>query len=144
MPVVAQPVELNGRRLLDGGLSDSIPIDFMLRQGYGHNIVVLTREQGYVKSAERWLWLMRPLLRRYPQVVKALERRPDLYNRQVQRVAELEREGSVLVFRPDGPLDISRTCHDPKQMARVYQLGRNQALARLAEVRAFIGQTSDK
>ena len=138
MPVVAQPVEVGGRLLLDGGLADSIPLEFMMSKGYERNVVILTREEGYRKTAEHGMWLMKPLLRKWPKVIEALERRPAMYNRQLQQVREQERKGTTFVFRPLKPLDVSRTTHDAQEMNRVYQQGREEALQRLEELKKFL------
>ena len=138
MPVVAQPVEVGGRLLLDGGLADSIPLEFMMSKGYERNIVILTREEGYRKTAERGMWLMKHLLRKYPKVVEALKSRPAHYNKQLQVVREQERKGNAFVFRPMKPLDVSRTTHDAAEMNRVYQQGREEALQRLDELKKFL------
>ena len=138
MPVVAQPVEVGGRLLLDGGLADSIPLEFMMGKGYERNVVILTREEGFRKTTEHGMWLMKHLLRKWPKVIEALQHRPAHYNRQLQFVREQEREGRAFVFRPAKPLDVSRTTHDPKEMDRVYQQGREEALQRLDELKAFL------
>ncbi len=138
MPVVARPVELGGRLLLDGGLGDSIPLQFMMDKGYERNVVILTREEGYRKSTEHGLWLMKPLLRRYPKVIEALEHRPALYNKQLQLVREQEHKGNAFVFRPTKPLDVSRTTHDPAEMKRVYKQGREEGQQRLEELIKFL------
>ena len=138
MPVVAKPVEVGGKLLLDGGLGDSIPLQFMIDKGYARNVVILTREEGYRKTSEHGMWLMKPLLRKYPKVIHALEHRPALYNRQLQVVREQERAGNAFVFRPLKPLNVSRTTHDAREMNRVYQQGREEGLARLEELKKFL------
>jgi len=138
MPVVAQPVEVGGRLLLDGGLADSIPLEFMMSKGYERNIVVLTREDGFRKTAEHGMWLIKPLLRKWPKVIEALKKRPAHYNMQLQQVHEQERKGTAFVFRPLKPLNVSRTTHDAAEMNRVYQQGREEALQRLDELKRFL------
>ena len=138
MPVVAQPVEVGGRLLLDGGLADSIPLTFMMSKGYNRNIVILTREEGYRKTSERCMWLMKPLLRKWPKVIEALKKRPAHYNMQLQEVREQERAGNAFVFRPLKPLNVSRTTHNADEMNRVYQQGREEALQRLDELKRFL------
>ncbi|MBQ3364252.1 MAG: patatin family protein [Muribaculaceae bacterium] len=138
MPVVAQPVEVGGRLLLDGGLADSIPLEFMMSKGYERNIVILTREDGFRKTAEHGMWLIKPLLRKWPKVIEALKKRPAHYNMQLQQVREQERKGTAFVFRPLKPLNVSRTTHDAAEMNRVYQQGREEALQRLDELKRFL------
>ena len=143
MPVVAQPVEVGGRLLLDGGLADSIPLQFMIEKGYKRNVVILTREDGYRKTAEHGMWLMKPLLRKWPKVIDALRERPAIYNKQLQQVREEERKGNAFVFRPLKPLDVSRTTHDPEEMNRVYQQGRQEALQRLDDLKKFLANIDE-
>lgn len=143
MPVVAQPVEVGGRLLLDGGLADSIPLQFMINKGYKRNVVILTREEGYRKTAEHGMWLMKHLLRKWPKVINALRERPALYNKQLQQVREEERKGNAFVFRPLKPLDVSRTTHDPEEMNRVYQQGREEALQRLDDLKKFLASDDE-
>ena len=143
MPVVAQPVEVGGRLLLDGGLADSIPLQFMIDKGYKRNVVILTREDGYRKTAEHGMWLMKPLLRKWPKVIDALRERPAIYNKQLQQVREEERKGKAFVFRPLKPLDVSRTTHDPEEMNRVYQQGRQEALQRLDDLKKFLANADE-
>ena len=144
MPVVAQPVEIGGHLLLDGGLADSIPLKFMKSKGFNRNIVILTREEGYRKTAEHGMWLMKPMLRKYPKVIEALKKRPAHYNMQLQEVREEEREGNAFVFRPLKPLNVSRTTHDAAEMNRVYQQGREEALQRLDDLKRFLAGEDKK
>ena len=144
MPVVAKPVEVGGKLLLDGGLGDSIPLKFMMDKGYERNVVILTREEGYRKTSEHGLWLMKPMLRKYPKVIEALEHRPALYNMKLQTVREQERKGNAFVFRPLKSLDVSRTTHDAQEMNRVYQLGREDGLARLEDLKKFLAKNPEE
>ncbi len=41
-----------GKRLLDGGVSDPIPVKWMLSRGYEKNVVVLTRDVKYRKKSK--------------------------------------------------------------------------------------------
>lgn len=83
------------KKALDGGCSDSIPVRAFQRLGYGRNVVVLTRPEGYIKKPER-RGLARIFYRRYPAFVKALESRPETYNRTVREIGEMERAGGGL------------------------------------------------
>ena len=78
MPVVSKVVEIGGRKLLDGGIADSIPLRFFQRQGYEKNVVVLTQPEGYVKTHNRLLPLMKPFIRKYPSLVHALDTRHEM------------------------------------------------------------------
>ncbi len=138
MPLVSRIVKIDGCELLDGGIADPVPFDHMEEIGYRHNVIILTQPAGYRKKRERLLPLLKIALRKYPRAVTTLENRHLLYNRQMEEIEQLERQGSYLVIRPPKPLEIGHTEHDPEELERVYQVGRTEALSRLEAVRDFM------
>ena len=124
MPVVSRPVAIDGREYLDGGLSDGIPLRYFESLGYGRNIVITTRPHGYRKFMKRRLCLIKPLLRRYPAVYHALKTRHIWYNETLDHIDSRVAEGKAILVAPKEPLPISRVCHDPEVMQRVYDIGR--------------------
>ena len=124
MPLASRVVEVGGRKLLDGGVSDSIPLEQFERMGYDRNVVVLTQPWGYRKEHNRLMPLMRMALHRYPRFLRALDERHLMYNRELDYVAQAEQEGRCLVIRPEEKIPIGHISHDPEEMRRVYELGR--------------------
>ena len=124
MPLASKIVEVGGWKLLDGGVSDSIPLEYYERQGYKRNVVILTQPLGYRKKHLALMPLMRLALRKYPHLLKALDERHLMYNCQLDYVAEAERLGRCLVIRPDEDIPIGHLSHDPQQMRLVYDMGR--------------------
>ena len=141
MPVVSRIVELDGMKLLDGGVSDSIPLQFFENSGYKRNIVVLTQPLGYVKKPTRMMPAIRWSLRKYPLMVEAMARRHEMYNAQLRYVAEAEKEGRCLVIRPDAALPIGHLCHDAEQMQQVHALGCEVARRRIDEIKKFLSDS---
>ncbi len=140
MPLVSRVVEIEGRKLLDGGVADSIPLRFFKHQGYKRNLVVLTQPRNYVKRPTPFMPLMRLSLHRYPKMIAALARRHVMYNAQLRYVEAQEQSGDTLVLAPETPLSISHTPHDPREMHRIYEIGRRQCEANLARITAFVGE----
>ena len=138
MPLVARPVEVGGGVYLDGGLSDGIPLAYFESLGYGRNVVVTTRPHGYRKFPSWKVRLLKPLLRRNPAVYTALATRHDWYNRTLAYIDEWVAAGAALLVSPPEPLPISRVCHDPNRMRRVYEIGRQAGNAALRDVRDFL------
>lgn len=137
LPLAARVVKVGNRLLLDGGIADSIPIDYFMREGYDRNIVVLTRPEGYVKTRTSILPLVKVFLRKYPHLVAAVARRHEMYNAQLARVAQEEARGTALVFRPSPALEIGHTCSNRDTLQRTYDQGRRHAMSRLDELRRF-------
>ena len=144
MPLVSHYVEINGQKLLDGGLADSIPLKFFNEQGYERNIVILTQPRSYTKQPNRLMPLMRMVYHRQPRFVEAIARRHDMYNEQLRYVAEQEKVGKAFVIAPEAKLPIQHITHDPKRMQRTYDMGRQQALALLPQIKAFLGNETTR
>jgi predicted patatin/cPLA2 family phospholipase len=119
-------------------VSDSIPLEWAEQNGYERNVVILTQPQGYQKEHNRLMPLLRIGLRKFPLLVEGLDKRHLMYNRQLEYVAEAEREGRCLVIRPDEKLNIGHVCHDPELMERVYQKGREMGERRINEIKEYL------
>lgn len=124
MPLMSRIVELEGKKLLDGGVGDSIPLEYFESIGYDRNIVVLTQPLGYQKTHISLMPLIRIALRKYPNMIKAMDERHIMYNQQLSYVAQAEQEGRCLVIRPDSKIPIGHISHNPDEMRHVYELGR--------------------
>ena len=138
MPLASRIVDVDGYHLLDGGITDSIPLEYFESIGYDRNVVVLTQPRTYRKGPNRLIWLMRLILRRYPMIVKALSNRHLDYNRTTDMVHSRADKGEVLVFCPKTPLNISRTSKKPDEMQRVYDEGRRIAKAQIDTIKQFL------
>lgn len=137
MPLASKVVEVAGHKLLDGGVADSIPLAYFESIGYDRNVVILTQPEGYVKHRTKLMPLMRIGLRRYPEMIQAMDRRYLMYNRELEFVRQAEREGRCLVIRPDEKLPIGHISHDPEEMKRVYQIGREMGDRYIERIKAF-------
>ncbi len=138
MPVVSRPVVIKGRSFSDGGTADPIPLRFMQRRGYDRNVVILTQPEGFVKEQMKLFPLVKLILRRYPGLVDALERRPRVYNRTLHYIAREEQSGRVFVVRPPQALNISSTEKKAQEIDRVYEIGRQTGLALVEDMKKFL------
>lgn len=139
MPLASTPVEIEGRKYLDGGVADSIPLHYMEESGYPHSIVILTQPKGFVKTPNKLLPLLRKTMKKYPRLIHALEVRHEKYNAMTVEIEEKEKRGQILAIRPESALNIGAASHDENELERVYQLGRAMGEKRLKEIRDFIG-----
>ncbi len=145
MPFCSRPVAIAGRRYLDGGLADSVPLAYCQLLGHDRCVVVLTRPRGYRKKDSALSALCRPLLWRLPAIYRALRARAALYNAQLDLVAAEEAKGAALAICPPEDLPIGRLSHDPEAMRRAHAIGLRtgeQALPRLREFLARSGAAS--
>lgn len=140
MPLVSRIVEAGGRRLLDGGIADSVPIKFFEDAGYDRNVVILTREAGYIKKKNPLMPVVKRVFAEYPNFIRAMRERHEVYNDTLKYISEKEARGELLVIRPPRALELKRSEHDAVKLMKAYYEGRKEAECRLSEIRAFLGQ----
>lgn len=138
LPLAARIVRIGGRELLDGGISDSIPLKFMEKQGYDRNIVILTQPRDYVKEPSGSVKFVKLLYRKYPNLVKACAERHKMYNAELRYIRSAESEGKAFVIAPPEKLPVSRIEHDSEKILEAYRIGRKTAMANLDALKAFM------
>lgn len=138
MPIVSKPVEIDGYTMLDGGITDSIPLKYFEQIGYDRNIVILTQPADYIKKKNPILPVARYFLRKYPKAYNAFSRRHETYNETTQYIKEKEARGEVLVIRPPHALEIKKTERDPNVLKSVYDIGRETGEKALERVKMFL------
>ncbi|MBE7046595.1 MAG: patatin family protein [Ruminococcaceae bacterium] len=140
LPLVSEIVELEDKKLLDGGISDSIPLKFAESIGCDKSVVILTQPKGYTKKPASMMGIMERIFKKYPKMIEALKNRYIMYNDTLKYIEEKEREGSVLVIRPKESLIIKRVEHKRENLEAVYKLGREIAQERLEEIIKFLSE----
>lgn len=138
MPLVSKAVEIKGKKYLDGGIADSVPIQYFESIGYNRNVIILTQPKGFIKKPSSAAKLMKYALKEYPMVAKTMENRHNEYNETLAYIAEKEKKGEVLVIRPEAPLEIGRVEHNPDKMQAVYDHGRTVGEKYLDKVKDFL------
>lgn len=126
LPFVCPIAYVDNRPMLDGGIADSIPLLRARQLGYDNNVVVLTRNKGYRKSA-RPTTVPFFMYRKYPALRQAIQERNALYNSQMDMIETLEERGEITVIRPLQPIVVDRMERDTSKLLDLYNQGYNIA-----------------
>ncbi|MGN7296471.1 patatin-like phospholipase family protein [Ferdinandcohnia sp. SAFN-114] len=138
LPFVAPIIEFNGKKLLDGGITDPIPLIKAQQDGNQKNVVILTRNRGYLKKKSNLTWVVRRSYKQYPNLVKAIEKRYQLYNETIAYLEKEEKAGRVFVFSPSEPLEVGRIERDPVKLTNLYELGLKDAHAQFEKFHEWV------
>lgn len=125
LPYVSKIVFVDGKPMLDGGIIDSIPVKRAQATGHAFNVVVTTRNYGY-RETGRDRKQPRFIYRKYPRLRVALSHRIEAYNEQLQMVEDMEKNGDILVIRPQRPMEVRRIEKDTEKLERLYEEGFQQ------------------
>lgn len=127
LPVVSRNVEIEGKLYLDGGISDAIPIQKSILDGNQKNIVILTKEVGYVRKPSSQLGLIKMRYRKYPKVYELMKNRHVAYNETMEFLRKQQQNGQAFVIQPKKPSDVGRLEKDPKKIEALYMEGYQDA-----------------
>ncbi|MCM1386038.1 MAG: patatin family protein [Bacillus sp. (in: Bacteria)] len=128
MPLVSRNVKIDGNLYLDGGISDSIPIRRSMKDGNRKNVVIMTKEEGYIRQpAGAELALVKARYIRYPKVYELMKERHLSYNNTVQYIEEMRKRGEVFVIRPKQKSDVGRVEKDKVKLDALYEEGYRDA-----------------
>lgn len=140
MPLLMPITTIDGEDYVDGALGPTggVALDAAKADGMEKFLVVLTRVRGYRKPPVRSPRAFKALFRRYPAVADALLARPENYNRTMDELLELERQGrAFLVFPERMPIENSE--RNPARLAAMYDQGLTQARDEASAIREFVG-----
>lgn len=138
MPFASKIVNIDGKKLLDGGVADSIPVEFLKGLGYDKNVVVLTRPRDYNKKKNKLMSLAHRVFKKYPAFLETMSKRHEIYNKQRELVWEEEKKGNAYVLCPKEPLCVSKVEHNPKKLREAYNIGRKTAEENLEKIKEFL------
>lgn len=142
LPLLFQPIEVEGVRYMDGGVSDSIPFERAFEDGCDKVVTVLTRPVGYVKGYERATGLVKASYRRYPKFIESFLSRPERYNKDMEKLREYERQGKAIILAPQDTFGIGRTERDPKKLAKLYDSGMECMKKEAERIRRFVTENN--
>ena len=139
MPLVSKIVEWDNKKYLDGGVSDSIPVEKCKSMGYGKIIVVLTRTIEYRKKKANSL-LAKVKYKEYPKLIETMENRYKKYNETVEKIIDMENKKEIFVIRPSKDLKIKRIEKDVDKLQAMYDLGVSDCKKQLEDLKEYIGE----
>ena len=137
MPFISQIVEIDGKKYLDGAIADSIPVDKMLTMSVDKIIVVPTRPIDFRRRKKTTI-LNKLKYKKYPLFSDKLSNRYKMYNKEVERIIDLENQGKVFVIRPSRFVNIKRLEKNPKIIQEMYDLGVSDTKSKLKELKKYL------
>ena len=142
IPVVSKVVEINGKKYLDGGIADSIPVLQAEKMGYDKIIVILTRSMEYRKKPlnEKMLKLIEWRYKKYPKFIEANKTRHKMYNDTVEMILEKEKRGEIFVIRPQLPINLGTIEKNPEKLEEVYNHGFKEATRQIQQLKAYLSK----
>lgn len=142
LPFVASSVEYNNLHLLDGGISDPIPVKKAENDGYEKNVIILTKPKGYFKRPSKMSSIFK--YKRHPKINDRLKVRYKHYNETLEYIQKQEEIGNVFVMRPSMEMPVGRVERNKERLENLYELGWNDAKEQFGELKSFLVKNGQK
>ena len=139
MPFVSEIVEIDGKKYLDGGVTDAIPLDKCKELGYDKIIVVLTRVKEYRKKKSSD-FLAKLMYKKYPKLIDAMNRKYKVYNDTVERIIDCENKKEIFVIRPSRFVKVGRIEKNPERLQEMYELGIQDTINCIEELKKYLSE----
>ncbi len=137
LPMLFPAIEVDGTKYYDGGLTAPIPFRKALEDGCEKLLVILTQPKGFVKRHGKYDKIgARMLGRKYPEIKRAIHERPALYNEAIKECEELEKEGKIMIIRPNHPLNSFES--DIRKIEMSYWHGYRMTKEKMKKIRRFL------
>lgn len=138
MPFVSKLVEVNGQKYLDGAISDPIPLQKALDEGYDKIVVVLTRPENYRKTKSYLPYKL--FYKEYPNLIKTAKNQYIHYNNTLELIKKYEKEGRIFVLRPSQNIKMQRVEKNTNKLRAIHKLGINDCIANLDRLKKYLEQ----
>ena len=135
IPGVCKPYKVGDSLYFDGGVADPVPVEKALADGCDRLLVVLTKPLDFVKKPEHFRAAYTRALRAYPNIVKELKMRADVYNRGVEKARALASEGRAVILAPAGGCHVTAFTKNEKKLERLYCEGYEAAQNALSKLK---------
>lgn len=142
LPLMARNVKIGGKQYLDGGIADPIPIAKSILDGNRKNVVVLTKEEGYVRKPTGWfsLALIKARYLKYPKIYELMAARREHYNETMEYLYRQVENGQAYVIRPKHPSKVGRIEKNREILLELYQQGYDEAAEHYEALMEYLGK----
>ena len=142
MPIISKPHETSQGLCLDGGISDSVPVDLAQELGFDKFVVIRTRNREYRKkpgnkAMEKAIEMN---FNQYPDFVKQVNGRPEAYNKQAEELQKMEESKQIFCIAPKEPVKVGRLEHNVKKLKDLYESGYADAKESFDEMIEYLEQ----
>ena len=140
MPFASRMIKINGKKYLDGGISDSIPVMKCKELGYDKIIVVLTQPLNYrkEKNSDKKMKFVKLKYRKYPNLIKTMENRHNDYNEIIDKIIDMESKKEIFVIRPSKKLKINILEKNSEKLDEIYNIGINDCKKIINELKEYL------
>ncbi len=125
LPILGQVFESHGRHLLDGGITDMIPIEKAVNDGCNRCLIITTKPGDYVRKPAK-KFVVDLMKRSYPDcenISRDYAIRHLNYQKQIDMIKGMEEENKAVYVYPSRHSKVTRLGGSQEELEALYDLG---------------------
>jgi len=144
IPLLSQPVNIDGNFYLDGAIDDPIGLNKALSEGYEKIIVILTNHSEYRLPSVSWFEdiMIKFHNRKYPKLMETIKNRHLKYNSLMDKINNMELDNQIFVIRSNNEFKIKTMEKDARKLIKLYFQGRDDARKLLPKMMEYIKENN--
>ncbi len=142
LPIAGRNVKVNDEWFMDGGVTTMIPVERALEHEADKIVVVTTKPSNFVRKDNSPLtqFLLDIIYGKYKILLQDFRKRKDVYNREMDLVRQLEKEGKVVHLQPSKDFGAKRFSATLEQVQNMFDLGKSDCEAKRELILKFLGK----
>lgn len=140
LPLLGKITKEDGHEYLDGGITDMIPIEESINDGFDKHFIIATKPLTFVrKPAKQFVVnLMKLAYKNCPNISKDYKIRHLNYVKQISLIKELVNSGDAIYRYPSGEVKVTRLGGSKEDLVDLFNMGRNDMENMREEIYKFI------
>lgn len=138
LPGFCRPVQVNHHFYYDGGVADSIPVQFAVDHGCDRLVIILSNPRDFVKQPEHYRPVYKRMLHKYPKTIEGIDHRHLNYQASIDLATQLEAKETAFIFAPSRHLNLGTFSKDPALEQQLYDLGTEDYEKHASQLRHFL------
>lgn len=141
LPLLGKIVTEGDRQILDGGITEMIPINKAVEDGCDKHLVITTKPGNYVRKPAKKIVvnLMSLVYKQCPSIGKDYEIRHINYQNQINTIKDLESKKDAVYIYPSKPSNVSRLGGKREDLVALFELGKSDMEDRKSEIFELLG-----
>lgn len=121
------PVELYGKKWVDGGVAESLPVKEAYKRGAKRIMVLRSNPKSYVKKPYKIAKFLPLMLKDYPEVAKRLQNRHQDYNSTIEFIRNPPADCEIIEMCPPEEFSAGQFTLNIDVLNEAYEMGKKEA-----------------
>ncbi len=142
LPILGKIIREDGLELLDGGITDMIPIRQALADGCNRHLIITTKPGNYERKPAKpfVVWLMKMAYPQCENISKDYEIRHLNYQDQISMIRQLEENEEAVYVYPSKTSNVTRLGGSEEELSELYRLGYDDMESRKEAIFALLDE----